>query len=210
MDGAEGLDGVYVLAATSRPDLIDAALLRPGRLDKSLLCGVPDEKDRLEVSQFSAACLTLTPWQIMQAVSRKITLDSNVDLEEYVDSTQGFSGADLQAFIYNAQLEAVHDIVEEDREGPSTRSSEAETFNGSFQVWKSGAMHGSRAMAASERSVVSKQVGANHSGEKCELTLCQVENLIRANVEAEGDGGNVKVVLARPQVCRVSTPSRHF
>lgn len=49
MDGAEGLDGVYVLAATSRPDLIDAALLRPGRLDKSLLCGVPDEKDRLEV-----------------------------------------------------------------------------------------------------------------------------------------------------------------
>jgi peroxin-1 len=50
MDGAEGLDGVYVLAATSRPDLIDAALLRPGRLDKSLLCGVPDEKDRLEVS----------------------------------------------------------------------------------------------------------------------------------------------------------------
>jgi peroxin-1 len=55
MDGAEGLDGVYVLAATSRPDLIDAALLRPGRLDKSLLCGVPDEKDRLEVSVFCRA-----------------------------------------------------------------------------------------------------------------------------------------------------------
>lgn len=55
MDGAEGLDGVYVLAATSRPDLIDAALLRPGRLDKSLLCGVPDEKDRFEVSVFCIA-----------------------------------------------------------------------------------------------------------------------------------------------------------
>lgn len=71
MDGAEGLDGVYVLAATrcvlftlvrleprdtharptrSRPDLIDPALLRPGRLDKSLLCDMPSHSDRLEVS----------------------------------------------------------------------------------------------------------------------------------------------------------------
>lgn len=50
MDGAQGLDGVYVLAATSRPDLIDSALLRPGRLDKSILCGMPDESERLDVS----------------------------------------------------------------------------------------------------------------------------------------------------------------
>lgn len=50
MDGAQGLEGVYVLAATSRPDLIDPALLRPGRLDKSLLCDMPDYQDRLDVS----------------------------------------------------------------------------------------------------------------------------------------------------------------
>jgi peroxin-1 len=49
MDGAQGLEGVYVLAATSRPDLIDPALLRPGRLDKSLLCDMPDMAERLEV-----------------------------------------------------------------------------------------------------------------------------------------------------------------
>lgn len=49
MDGAQGLDGVYVLAATSRPDLIDPALLRPGRLDKSLLCDMPDSSERSEV-----------------------------------------------------------------------------------------------------------------------------------------------------------------
>jgi peroxin-1 len=67
MDGAEGLDGVYVLAATrlgrpnvlvslirlmsssSRPDLIDSALLRPGRLDKSLLCNMPTKEERREV-----------------------------------------------------------------------------------------------------------------------------------------------------------------
>lgn len=50
MDGAQGLEGVYVLAATSRPDLIDPALLRPGRLDKSLICDMPDMRDRLDVS----------------------------------------------------------------------------------------------------------------------------------------------------------------
>lgn len=49
MDGAQGLDGVYVLAATSRPDLIDPALLRPGRLDKAVFCDMPDLTDRLEV-----------------------------------------------------------------------------------------------------------------------------------------------------------------
>jgi len=67
MDGAEGLDGVYILAATryvaqngfsdftsinsdvSRPDLIDSALLRPGRLDKSLLCDMPDFGERQDV-----------------------------------------------------------------------------------------------------------------------------------------------------------------
>ena len=67
MDGAEGLDGVYVLAATrfnwnlfftsfllmtiSRPDLIDSALLRPGRLDKSLLCDIPDFEERKDVNE---------------------------------------------------------------------------------------------------------------------------------------------------------------
>ncbi len=49
MDGAEGLEGVFVLAATSRPDLIDAALLRPGRLDKSLFCDIPLQAERFAV-----------------------------------------------------------------------------------------------------------------------------------------------------------------
>lgn len=61
MDGAQGLDGVYVLAATSRPDLIDSALLRPGRLDKSVLCDMPSEHERQDVSdpllnRVSAVC----------------------------------------------------------------------------------------------------------------------------------------------------------
>lgn len=93
MDGAQGLEGVYVLAATSRPDLIDPALLRPGRLDKALLCDMPTLNDRLE---------------ILQALAGKLPLDPSVDLEQVAQDAEGFSGADLQAMMYNAHLEAVH------------------------------------------------------------------------------------------------------
>lgn len=98
MDGAEGLDGVYVLAATSRPDLIDAALLRPGRLDKSLLCDMPNLEDRLD---------------IMKAVAPKINLGKEVDLKKWAEKTEGFSGADLQALLYNANLETIHQSIEQ-------------------------------------------------------------------------------------------------
>uniref|UniRef100_A0A8C9U3X6 Peroxisomal ATPase PEX1 n=1 Tax=Scleropages formosus TaxID=113540 RepID=A0A8C9U3X6_SCLFO len=86
LDGVEGLQGVYVLAATSRPDLIDPALLRPGRLDKCLY-------SRLE---------------ILQALTRSIALAADVDLEQLASATECFTGADLKALLYNAQLEAVH------------------------------------------------------------------------------------------------------
>lgn len=98
MDGAEGLSGVYVLAATSRPDLIDPALLRPGRLDKSLLCDMPSQSDRVD---------------IIRAVSGKLSMNDEVvaRLDEIGARTEGFSGADLQAVVYNAHLEAVHDAL---------------------------------------------------------------------------------------------------
>ncbi|KKK27065.1 peroxisome biosynthesis protein [Aspergillus rambellii] len=98
MDGAEGLSGVYVLAATSRPDLIDPALLRPGRLDKALLCDMPNHADRMD---------------IIQAVSKKLLMSGEVAsrLDEVAARTEGFSGADLQAVVYNAHLEAVHDAL---------------------------------------------------------------------------------------------------
>lgn len=121
MDGAEGLDGVYVLAATSRPDLIDSALLRPGRLDKSLLCDMPDFDERKD---------------ILKAVTRKVTLAPTVDLDEIADATEGFSGADLQALVYNANLEVVHSTISMDiNGGNSSREDETPieytTFGGS-------------------------------------------------------------------------------
>ncbi|KAL1968522.1 hypothetical protein VTN77DRAFT_1732 [Rasamsonia byssochlamydoides] len=98
MDGAEGLSGVYVLAATSRPDLIDPALLRPGRLDKSLLCDMPSHDDRID---------------IIKTVSKKLNLSDEVKsrIGEIASRTEGYSGADIQAVVYNAHLEAIHDLL---------------------------------------------------------------------------------------------------
>ncbi|KAJ9149129.1 AAA-domain-containing protein [Coniochaeta hoffmannii] len=109
MDGAEGLSGVYVLAATSRPDLIDPALLRPGRLDKSLLCDFPNLEDRID---------------IITALAKKVRLSDEVlegaeEMLELGRRTEGFSGADLQALVSNAQLEAIHDVLGDHADGPA-------------------------------------------------------------------------------------------
>ncbi|XP_063777444.1 peroxisomal ATPase PEX1 isoform X2 [Pseudophryne corroboree] len=93
LDGVEGLQGVYVLAATSRPDLIDPALLRPGRLDESLYCPPPDQVSRYE---------------ILKGLSHSMLLDDDVDFRSIASVTENFTGADLKALLYNAQLEAIH------------------------------------------------------------------------------------------------------
>ncbi|XP_028926421.1 peroxisome biogenesis factor 1 [Ornithorhynchus anatinus] len=93
LDGVEGLEGVYVLAATSRPDLIDPALLRPGRLDKCVYCPPPlDQASRLE---------------ILQALSASLPLADDVDFQPLAAATEAFTGADLRALLHNAQLEAL-------------------------------------------------------------------------------------------------------
>ncbi|MCI4391985.1 hypothetical protein PGIGA_G00140800 [Pangasianodon gigas] len=99
LDGVEGLQGVYVLAATSRPDLIDPALLRPGRLDKTLYCPPPDREARLE---------------ILKALTHAVPLAADVDLEQIAVATELYTGADLKGLLYNAQLEAIHSSL-----GPS-------------------------------------------------------------------------------------------
>ncbi|VVA22737.1 PREDICTED: peroxisome [Prunus dulcis] len=96
LDGVEVLTGVFVFAATSRPDLLDAALLRPGRLDRLLFCDFPSLGERLD---------------ILTVLSKKLPLDGDVDLRAIAYMTEGFSGADLQALLSDAQLAAVHEIL---------------------------------------------------------------------------------------------------
>ncbi|RDY08920.1 Peroxisome biogenesis protein 1, partial [Mucuna pruriens] len=97
LDGVEILTGVFVFAATSRPDLLDAALLRPGRLDRLLFCDFPSRHERLE---------------ILAVLSRKLQMANDIDLATIANITEGFSGADLQALLSDAQLAAVHDVLE--------------------------------------------------------------------------------------------------
>jgi len=120
MDGAEGLDGVYVLAATSRPDLIDSALLRPGRLDKALLCDMPNVNDRKE---------------ILESVSHKVFLSPEIDLSAIAEATEGYTGADLQALVYNANLEAVHATITLDPSTRAARTTEEESEKVEYVVF---------------------------------------------------------------------------
>ncbi len=126
MDGAEGLEGVYVLAATSRPDLIDPALLRPGRLDKSLLCDMPGLEDRQDILR--AVC---------GDGKVKMKQDTEKRLSEVADRTEGYSGADLQALMFNASLEAIHDLIDGE-EGKKRQVNGVKGGKGASQQKKSG------------------------------------------------------------------------
>ena len=96
LDGVEGLKGVFVIAATSRPEMIDAALLRPGRLDAHILCGMPDAAER---------------HAILTRLVEHVALAPDVDLHLVARRLESCSGADLQALVYNAQVLAVHDAL---------------------------------------------------------------------------------------------------
>ncbi len=89
MDGFEGTEGVIIIAATNRPDVLDPALLRPGRFDRQVVVPTPDVKGRLE---------------ILKVHTRKIPLDDNVNLEILARGTPGFSGADLANLVNEAAL----------------------------------------------------------------------------------------------------------
>lgn len=89
MDGFEGTEGVIILAATNRPDVLDPALLRPGRFDRQVVVPIPDVKGRLE---------------ILKVHTRKIPLDERVDLDVIARGTPGFSGADLANLVNEAAL----------------------------------------------------------------------------------------------------------
>ncbi len=92
MDGFAPNEGIVVIAATNRPDILDPALLRPGRFDRQVTVGAPDMKGRE---------------QILRIHSRKVALDSSVDLRAIARGTPGFSGADLANLMNEAALLAV-------------------------------------------------------------------------------------------------------
>ena len=96
ISGIEDVKNVVLIAATNRPDLIDPALLRPGRFDKLVFIPPPDEKARLE---------------ILKVHTRKVPLAKDVDLEEIAKRTEGYSGADLEALTREAAMNALREDI---------------------------------------------------------------------------------------------------
>jgi len=89
MDGFEANQGVIIIAATNRPDVLDPALLRPGRFDRQVVVPQPDVKGRLE---------------ILKVHTKNIPLDEHVNLDEIARGTPGFSGADLENLVNESAL----------------------------------------------------------------------------------------------------------
>ena len=91
MDGFESNEGVILIAATNRPDVLDPALLRPGRFDRQVVVPTPDLRGRR---------------RILEVHTKRTPLDSDVDLEVLARGTPGFSGADLENLVNEAALQA--------------------------------------------------------------------------------------------------------
>ncbi len=89
MDGFDTTEGVILVAATNRPDVLDPALLRPGRFDRQVMVNRPDLKGRSE---------------ILKVHTKKVPVSTNVELEKIARGTPGFSGADLENLVNEAAL----------------------------------------------------------------------------------------------------------
>ena len=89
MDGFAGHESVIVIAATNRPDVLDPALLRPGRFDRHVTLDLPDRQERIAV---------------LEVHSREVPLDQDVSLDKLAGTTPGFSGADLKNLINEAAM----------------------------------------------------------------------------------------------------------
>lgn len=99
MDGIEERKGVFLMAASNRPEIVDPAVLRPGRLDKILYVGLPLEKDRFEILMALTKNKTKPP------------LSEDVHLEQIALATNGYTGADLAGLVRQASLQALKDSI---------------------------------------------------------------------------------------------------
>ena len=96
LDGLEELEGVVVIGATNRPDIIDPALLRPGRFDRLVYVRPPDKRSRLAIFKIH---------------TRNMPLAEDVDLEELADMTEGYVGADIEAVCREAVMLALRENI---------------------------------------------------------------------------------------------------
>jgi peroxin-1 len=107
LDGVKSLEGVFVLGATSRPDLLDPALLRSGRIDRIVQCKMPSQQDRVK---------------IIESIGKNLTLDNNVKIDFVAKKTNNFTGADIKSLLTTANMLAIEEFMQ-------TKSSDLSEFD---------------------------------------------------------------------------------
>ena len=100
LDGIQPLNKVMVIAATNRPDILDPALLRPGRFDRIIYVGPPDKEARKK---------------ILEIHTRNVPLADDVDLDEIAERTEYYTGADLEALVREAVMNALRENIKADK-----------------------------------------------------------------------------------------------
>ncbi|MCK4521811.1 MAG: AAA family ATPase, partial [Nanoarchaeota archaeon] len=110
MDGLESLNDVVVLAATNRPDMIDSALLRPGRFDRLILTPIPDKKTREEIFNVHTKGMPL----------------KDVDIKKLAEKSEGYAGSDIEALCREAAINAL-------RKDPKANTITTKNFEEAFK-----------------------------------------------------------------------------
>jgi len=135
MDGMESKKSVFIIGATNRPDIIDPALMRPGRLDQLIYIPLPDLKSRIEV---------------FIAVLRKSPVSKDVDIEFLAGKTEGFSGADITEICQRATQLAIRESIEKEAELLERGDMEVENYDPVPEITRK---HFALAMKTARRSV---------------------------------------------------------
>lgn len=131
MDGIENAKNVIVIGATNRPDMIDAALLRPGRFDQVIYVAAPTEEGRRE---------------ILNIYTKNMPLSEQIDLNHWAQKTEGYTGADLKGICREAALVCIREGARAD----STSSTQDHSLsNSSFADWQVTNDHFEKALACS-------------------------------------------------------------
>ncbi|RLB26777.1 MAG: AAA family ATPase [Deltaproteobacteria bacterium] len=121
IDGVSELRDVMVIGSTNRPDLVDEALMRPGRLDKIIYVPYPDSESRRE---------------IFEVHTRNMNLDKDVKIDELVKSTEYYTGADIAAVCREAGMNAIREAINENRKNPDAKKVSMKHFRDALKQVK--------------------------------------------------------------------------
>ena len=182
LDGVESRAGVFVVGATSRPEMLDLALLRPGRLDSLVYCSLPTREERIEVLR----CASL---------ARNLKLENDAVCEEISDLTEGWSHADLCGVISTAYMLCVKDSVDLRAEKAAMHLNHVINQNCSYQICE-----GELTLSAEERRDLESQLDKlakkiSSSPESFDSTTFFQSQKQNSSISGNQDSQNTEIVL---------------